>query len=235
MGQSDATVACTGCSRTYKWKPEYAGKKAKCKCGASVQFPKEPPAAPAAPAKPAAPAPQAGGEYDFHDPTTPTARTAPAKPAAKRSAKKGACIDCGKPLAPGAVLCMSCGMNQQTGRKLDTAIEKPPMALAAARAKGPEKTSGGAAKWIGIGAAAVVLGAGAYVAMYVYPGFAVEKAPEPSPRPTTVTAVKHPANSEPAATEPLAATEPAPTSAAAPATAVASTAPGSEVPDPPPG
>src|SRR6187200_3135581 len=37
-------VTCV-CGKHYRWKPELAGKRAKCKCGAAVAFPKEDPEA----------------------------------------------------------------------------------------------------------------------------------------------------------------------------------------------
>jgi DNA-directed RNA polymerase subunit RPC12/RpoP len=44
---------CAACGREFRWRPEIAGKKAKCKCGASVQVPAAEPAAAAVPAAPA--------------------------------------------------------------------------------------------------------------------------------------------------------------------------------------
>jgi len=41
-----AAVKCTECSRRFAWKPELAGKRVKCKCGARLQFPSEPPRIP---------------------------------------------------------------------------------------------------------------------------------------------------------------------------------------------
>jgi hypothetical protein len=43
-------VTCV-CGKQYRWKPELAGKRAKCKCGAAVAFPKEDPEAAEAEAK----------------------------------------------------------------------------------------------------------------------------------------------------------------------------------------
>jgi hypothetical protein len=65
-----AEVECSGCHRRFRWKPELAGRAAKCPCGAVMRFPQSPPleeelysVAPAplpsaqlATAKPAAPA-----------------------------------------------------------------------------------------------------------------------------------------------------------------------------------
>jgi hypothetical protein len=202
MGQTDGTVLCTGCSKSYKWKPELAGKKAKCKCGASVQFPKQAPAAPPEPELPDPP--QTTGEYDLHDLTQPTNRTPPPKPApvanGRRASKKGVCVDCGKPLPKGAVLCMACGMNQTTGRRIETAIDKLPMALAAELRKGPAKTAGNKSKWVALAAVVLILAAGAYVAMYYYPGFAVDKPPASlPPQPQHTVQSDTPASPAPAA------------------------------------
>ncbi|HBP18678.1 MAG TPA: hypothetical protein DEA08_12940 [Planctomycetes bacterium] len=40
---TSARVACSGCERTHRWKPERAGKKARCKCGGVLRFPREDP------------------------------------------------------------------------------------------------------------------------------------------------------------------------------------------------
>ena len=45
---------CASCGREFRWKPELAGKKAKCKCGATVQVPATDPAAAAKPPPPPA-------------------------------------------------------------------------------------------------------------------------------------------------------------------------------------
>ena len=37
---------CSACGREYRWKPELAGKKGKCKCGSVMQVPAQPPQAP---------------------------------------------------------------------------------------------------------------------------------------------------------------------------------------------
>ena len=31
-------IVCAGCAQSYRWKPELAGKKAKCKCGKTIVF-----------------------------------------------------------------------------------------------------------------------------------------------------------------------------------------------------
>ena len=52
--------SCAACGREFRWKPELAGKRAKCKCGAAVQVPATDPAR----AKTAAAAP---AEESFED------------------------------------------------------------------------------------------------------------------------------------------------------------------------
>ena len=51
------TVACASCGKEYRWKPELAGKRAKCKCGGVVSFPKADPAGSAAAPPPPPPPP----------------------------------------------------------------------------------------------------------------------------------------------------------------------------------
>ena len=42
-----AKFTCPSCGKQYKWKPELAGKKGKCKCGGVLAIPAKPPAEPA--------------------------------------------------------------------------------------------------------------------------------------------------------------------------------------------
>ena len=44
---------CSSCGKEYRWKPELAGKKAKCKCGSVIAVPLKQPAAPRPAPKPA--------------------------------------------------------------------------------------------------------------------------------------------------------------------------------------
>src|SRR5262245_21814721 len=38
----DARFACEGCGKTYRWKPELAGRRVKCACGAVMTCPYKP-------------------------------------------------------------------------------------------------------------------------------------------------------------------------------------------------
>jgi hypothetical protein len=71
---SDVTTSkfsCDGCGKQYTWKPELAGKKAKCKCGAVMMVPAEPPVAP-----------EADGLYDLAPEETPKPKAKPKVPLA---------------------------------------------------------------------------------------------------------------------------------------------------------
>jgi hypothetical protein len=46
MADTSSKFPCTSCGKTYTWKPELAGKKAKCKCGNVMMVPAAPPAPP---------------------------------------------------------------------------------------------------------------------------------------------------------------------------------------------
>jgi len=96
-------VLCPSCGKQFRWKPELAGKRAKCKCGGVIAIPAPP-----------APAPPAGDEdeYDIAPTAAPVVprSTAPAQPAAPADSQPGL-----SPAAAAAVL-------QRLGR---TAAEVP--------------------------------------------------------------------------------------------------------------
>src|SRR5690348_16638707 len=47
-----AGFSCGACGKQYRWKPELAGKKVKCKCGTPISVPATPPAPGGAPKRP---------------------------------------------------------------------------------------------------------------------------------------------------------------------------------------
>ena len=56
---SGPKFSCPSCGKEYKWKPELAGKKGKCKCGGVLAIPARPPgSATASPGAAAAPRPK---------------------------------------------------------------------------------------------------------------------------------------------------------------------------------
>lgn len=119
---------CPTCGKTLKLRDEAAGKRGRCpQCQAVITVPdqslaeddlieivpadappaKKPPALPPKPVKP----------------PVSTAMT-PAAPEAVSAATKP-CPGCGKALPEKAVICVSCGFNLKTGKKLQTVFEQP--------------------------------------------------------------------------------------------------------------
>lgn len=102
---SENRFSCPACNRSYAWKPEMAGRPAKCKCGHSMTVPAEPPQA--------------------------AAELAPQNVAAAISGQ-AQCPSCGQRLPAQAVLCVDCGYDLRTGKKVSTEISSPEPAPATA-------------------------------------------------------------------------------------------------------
>ena len=94
MSSNEPKFACPSCGKQYRWKPELAGRSAKCPCGAKVVVPQ-----------------------------TMAAASAPA-PTPEPAKRANACPSCGKSLEAGAVLCIACGYNLKTGQKLSLVVEQ---------------------------------------------------------------------------------------------------------------
>src|SRR4051812_2589694 len=92
---------CEGCSKTYTWKPELAGRRVKCKCAHVMTAPAEDPAL--------AEAPPEGFEdlYALAE-SGPVAAEAVTPPPIPRGTP---CPQCGASMQDGAVLCLNCGHN----------------------------------------------------------------------------------------------------------------------------
>jgi hypothetical protein len=172
-------LACPKCRQKYRLKDELAGKKAKCaKCGESIHVPAAAPVAAAvapaakAPApkppapKPAAPKPTASAApakpviadalpdlSDLFDDSFPVA----AQPSRLESTSSGSsCPKCGGSLGSNAVVCVKCGYNKQTGKKLSTSRES---SSSSAKKKGSTSTLMKGTLFSGIGA---LIGAGVW-------------------------------------------------------------------------
>lgn len=124
MAADDPKFSCTACGKEYRWKPELAGRKAKCGCGAALVVPAGPPGGgdPAPAAKPAASAPAALPSVASATPA-PNAKPIDAKPTDDAAVGRGSCPSCGAALAAGAVLCVNCGYNLKTGQTLSVVVE----------------------------------------------------------------------------------------------------------------
>jgi len=159
-GSDDPRIECAQCGKVYRWKPELAGKKVKCACGNKISVPRQD-----------EPANESGTyelNFDDDEPNdSPPPRPAPekkpeakpdtpAKPKSKSKSKsdnggKGRCPSCGNAVKAGAVICMNCGYNLQTGQKVETAVNPGE----AGAAKGGGKPAGEVPKLTGLAAAMV--------------------------------------------------------------------------------
>jgi hypothetical protein len=145
--------SCQQCGKSYKWKPEFAGRKVKCKCGFTMTAPKEPPGRAAA----ASDEPDLDALYSLAD---------EGKQAAKSGAVEAAmrCPSCKSALEPGASVCATCGFNLKTGTK-------------AAKSSGGGGGGGGArvAGVAGVAAAAAVPGGTSAFSVYGQPKRGLQK------------------------------------------------------------
>src|SRR4051812_2565154 len=99
------TFTCPACGKHFAWKPEIAGKKAKCTCGSAVQVPLS--------LDPPAPEPEPEEElFDFAD-AAPAAKgqhvAHAAAAAAPATAGGSECPICLETIPAGQHLCPSCG------------------------------------------------------------------------------------------------------------------------------
>jgi hypothetical protein len=123
--QSDSKFSCDSCGRSYAWKPQLAGKRVKCKCGQAVTVPDADPAV----------------DAGFGD------LAALADDHSAASADGPTCPECGAGLDEGAVLCVNCGFNLKTGKRLGTAklatkeFDTAATGAAGYISRGPKKTA----------------------------------------------------------------------------------------------
>lgn len=125
MASSAQAIVCDHCGKSFSFKPEYAGRKLKCKCGNVLQV--------EAPAEESA-----FGEYSLE--LTPEERQKQERLAAAR--KAGKCPECDNPVDRDAILCVSCGYNFKSGKKLGTQLlgaDDQVISPAAARGKRVEQ------------------------------------------------------------------------------------------------
>ena len=133
-----AKFSCQACGKSYKWKPELAGKKVKFKCGAVMLAPQQPGAAKlaavgAGAAKAAAPkaaAPKAPAPAPADDDLDGLyALAADEKRSAKAQTEEVVgfrCPSCQADMVPGDVMCASCGFNIRTNSRGPAAAHEHP-------------------------------------------------------------------------------------------------------------
>jgi hypothetical protein len=95
MSAEDPRFNCPACGKSFRWKPEIAGRSAKCACGSKLVVPKDAPAA-----------------------TAP----APPPPIVKAAAPTTNCPICKASVPKDAVLCVKCGYNFKTGKRLAAVV-----------------------------------------------------------------------------------------------------------------
>jgi hypothetical protein len=102
MGAGQFT--CDSCGKTYAWKPQLAGKRVKCKCGSPLTVPRSDPAAHDGGLDDLAALAHGGDDYG-----------------AAPVAAGPRCPSCGEGVDASAVICINCGTNLKTGKRLATA------------------------------------------------------------------------------------------------------------------
>src|SRR5689334_1598091 len=105
---STGKFSCESCGKTYSWKPELAGKKVKCKCGQPMRVPETDPAIVSVP----------DGFDDLA--ALGDGTVAEEQSYAPPAASGKSCPSCGSSVDADAVLCVNCGHNLKTGKKLKT-------------------------------------------------------------------------------------------------------------------
>ncbi len=108
---------CPHCNRGYKWSGKLAGRHVKCKCGAKLEVPADPQAQPEAKTL-VAPNELEAGTYEMAEHPD---EGGPAMQAAATSGH-GKCPACNQPIRPGAVICVKCGFNLASGKRMQTQV-----------------------------------------------------------------------------------------------------------------
>ncbi|MEM1444888.1 MAG: hypothetical protein AAGF84_02440 [Planctomycetota bacterium] len=113
---SEAKFRCDACGKAFRWKPQIAGKQTRCKCGALLTIPD-------APESGSPPRESDDGTIPLAESPNAVAYAAQASAADSPSSarKRTKCVNCNAPLAPGAIICVRCGTNQNDGQRTITA------------------------------------------------------------------------------------------------------------------
>ena len=152
---SSEVITCSSCSRQFRWKPELAGRRVKCKCGNSFSIPSQVPEPVGAIATESGDTLPSGldhlgdaGEYGITEPP------APVTPVARPPVLGSACPGCTNLIPADAVICTRCGYNKKTGKKMGTAVKG-----AGLEASDVAKTAGKVMLSMVVGGAVAIVGA----------------------------------------------------------------------------
>jgi hypothetical protein len=133
---TEPKFTCAACGKDYRWKPELAGKKAKCKCGAVIAVPSQAPKVaapkPAAKPKPAEQDMDFDGLYALAQEENKASARQPT--VVDESAAGYRCPSCSTPLPPGAAVCSNCRTDLRTGLRIGAGAAGGAGVLAAAGA-----------------------------------------------------------------------------------------------------
>src|SRR5688572_25039311 len=109
---SEPKFNCGACGKEYRWKPELAGKKAKCKCGSVIAVPAKQPVA----AQAARPAPKpVEQDVDFDGLYALAQEEKKATVRSDDSAGGYRCPSCSASIPPGTAVCPNCRLDMRTG------------------------------------------------------------------------------------------------------------------------
>lgn len=154
QAQQSVKFACPSCNKEFAWKPEIAGKKAKCKCGNTIAIPSSPPPPPLPPPD-VDPFDNPDYVYDLADqPARGTGANASVPPLPTPTQPDlQTCPNCSGNIPPGGVVCLACGFNIQTGKKNKTrviAAEKGADGAVSTAGGGPMNFGATWKGWLGI-------------------------------------------------------------------------------------
>ena len=108
---AEEPFSCPACGRSFAWREQIAGKTAKCKCGSSVKVPAQSPSASAS-------ARSAVADIEDDPFAALAAAAAEGEDYAVKEEAGYRCPSCGKGMEPGAVICIYCGFNTKTGKRM---------------------------------------------------------------------------------------------------------------------
>lgn len=92
-----SSITCEACDREFKWSAKYAGRKVKCTCGASFEFPKS------------SPTKGSQSSMKFDD---------------SMKTPRRQCPSCGSTMKTGAIICIQCGFDATKGKAGKTAVSE---------------------------------------------------------------------------------------------------------------
>ena len=143
---TDIKFSCASCGKEYRWKPELAGKQAKCKCGATITVPRTPPPPPV----PKQAEVDLDGLYALAAEEKKASARLASDPEAATTQQGYRCPSCGTELPIGTTVCPNCSMDMKTGRKRAAQGMRSNGVAAASAGFAMSKRGGGTGKQLSI-------------------------------------------------------------------------------------